>query len=70
VFDVTTHATDLSRATGQQAPPQQLLETALGVGKQMISSDLRVPGIFDAEQPIADSAPLADRLLAFAGRKV
>ena len=70
VFDVSTHATDLSKATGQPAPPQELLETALGVGRQMIGPDLRVPGLFNAEQPIAESAPVADRLLAFAGRKV
>ena len=70
VFDVTTHATDLCKATGQPAPPPELLETALGVGKQMIGPDLRMPGLFDAEQPVADSAPIGDRLLAFAGRKV
>jgi uncharacterized protein (TIGR03086 family) len=70
VFDVTTHATDLSKATDQPAPPVELLETALAVGHQMIGPDLRVPGVFDAEQPApADAAP-SDRLLAFAGRRV
>src|SRR4051794_17518698 len=70
VFDVTTHATDLSRATGQPAPPDALLETALGVGQQMISAASRVPGISAAEQSCPAGAVLADRLLAFAGRKV
>jgi uncharacterized protein (TIGR03086 family) len=70
VFDVTTHATDLSRATNQAAPPADLLETALAVGKQMIGPDYRVPGIFGPEQPAPEGAPTADRLLAFAGRKV
>ena len=70
VFDVTTHATDLSKATNQPAPPAELLETALAVGKQMISPDYRVPGVFDAEQPAPAGAPTSDRLLAFAGRRI
>jgi hypothetical protein len=36
----------------------------------MIGPDLRQPGVFDAGQPIADSAPAVDRLLAFAGRRI
>jgi uncharacterized protein (TIGR03086 family) len=70
VFDVTTHACDLARATGQQVDDQDLLETALAVGRQMIGPDMRQPGMFDAEQPAADGATAADRLLAFAGRRV
>ena len=70
VFDVTTHACDLARATGQPAPSDELLETALGIGQQMIGPDLRQPGIFDAEQTAPEGATAADRLLAFAGRKL
>jgi uncharacterized protein (TIGR03086 family) len=70
VFDVTTHATDLSKATDQSAPPTELLETALAVGKQMITADFRVPGVFGPEQPAPAGAPVADRLLDFAGRTV
>ena len=69
VFDVATHAADLARATGQPMPPDELLETALEMGKQMISPDFRQPGIFDAEQSVDDGAPVGDRLLAFAGRR-
>ena len=70
IFDVTTHAADLAQATGQPAPDEKLLQTALDMGKQFVSSDLRQPGIFDPEQPVADDAPVADKLLAFAGRRV
>jgi len=70
VFDVATHATDLARATGQTMAADDLLEAALAMGKQMIGPDLRQPGVFEAEQPIADDAPVLDRLQAFAGRKV
>lgn len=70
VFDVATHACDLATATGQAVGDTDLLEAALVMGKQMIGPDFRAPGIFDAEQPVADDAPVADRLLAFAGRKI
>ena len=69
VFDVATHAADLARATGQPMPPDDLLETALAIGKQMVGPDLRQPGVFDAEQEVDESAPVGDRLLAFAGRR-
>ena len=70
VFDVTTHAVDLARSTGQPAPEGDLLETALAIGQQMIGPDMRRPGVFDAEVTVDSDAPVADRLLAFAGRKV
>jgi uncharacterized protein (TIGR03086 family) len=68
VFDVATHATDLAAATGQQVTNTDLLESALEIGKQMIGPELRQPGVFDAEKPCEDDAPVADRLAAFAGR--
>jgi uncharacterized protein (TIGR03086 family) len=70
VFDVLTHATDIARATGQTVQDTDLIETALGVGREMITPELRIPGVFDAEQPVAADAPAQDRLLAFAGRSV
>src|SRR4051794_39169111 len=70
VFDVTTHACDLARATGQKVDDEELLETALAVGHQMIGPDMRQPGFFGPEQPAPDGASAADRLLAFAGRTV
>ena len=70
VFDVTTHATDLARATGQPMPADDVLETGLAMGRQLIGPEMRQPGVFGPEQPCDEGAPLADRLAAFAGRAV
>ncbi len=70
VFDVLTHAVDIARASGQTIDNTELIETALGFGQQMIGPELRIPGVFDPEQPVAADAPAEDRLLAFAGRKI
>jgi uncharacterized protein (TIGR03086 family) len=70
VFDVATHAVDLASTVGKSVDDEGLLESALAMGKQMIGPDFRQPGVFDAEQPCPDDAPVAQRLLAFAGRKV
>jgi uncharacterized protein (TIGR03086 family) len=70
VFDVLTHAVDVARSTGQQVRNQQLIETALVMGREMVGPELRIPGVFDAEQPVSADAPPSDRLLAFAGRKL
>ncbi len=70
IFDVATHATDLAHATGQGVEDLAMLEAALAMGKQMVGPELRVPGVFDAEVTVADDAPIADRLLAFAGRRI
>jgi uncharacterized protein (TIGR03086 family) len=70
VFDVATHATDIAAATGQTVADSDLLESALTIGQQMISPEMRQPGVFGAEQPCPDDAPVADRLAAFAGRRL
>ena len=70
VFDVLTHAADIASATNQTIEDTALVETALEVGHQMISPDLRVPGVFDPEQPAPEGATPTVRLLALAGRKV
>ena len=70
IFDVTTHACDIAQATGQTMADDELLEIALAAGRQTIGPELRVPGVFDAEQTAAADAPAAARLLAFAGRRV
>jgi len=70
IFDVTTHAADLARATGQTMEDTELLDTALEVGRQMVAPEMREHGPFDAEQPAPPNAGAADRLLAFAGRRV
>ena len=70
IFDVATHALDIAQATDQQVTDTALLEDALAMGKQMMSPELRQPGIFGPEQPCPDDAPAAQRLLAFTGRTV
>ena len=70
IFDVSTHVCDIAEATGQQIKDQDILDTALEVGKQTVRPEMRMPGFFDPEQPCADSASADQRLLAFAGRKV
>ena len=70
VFDVTTHCCDLARATDQQIDDEALAETALAVGQQMIGPEMRESGMFGAEQPAPEGGSAADRLLAFAGRKL
>jgi uncharacterized protein (TIGR03086 family) len=70
IFDVTTHAADLADATGQKITDDELIETALGIGRQVIGPDLRQPGVFDAERPAPPGASPVQQLLAFAGRQV
>jgi len=70
IFDVATHAVDLARASGQHVTDTAMLEQALAMGRQMVSPELRVPGVFGDEQAIDESASAEDRLLAFAGRKI
>ena len=70
VFDVLTHAVDIASVTGQHLTDLALLETALGMGEQLVGPELRVPGVFDPVQPVAADAPVETRLLAFAGRSV
>ena len=65
-----THAVDIASVTGQQVQDIDLLETALSMGHQMVGPELRQPGVFDPEQPVASDAPAEIRLLAFAGRRV
>ena len=69
-FDLATHTVDLARATGQQVQADDLLEAALEIGRQIVTPEFRTPGVLGEEQPVADDAPVADRLLAFAGRAV
>src|SRR3954469_6681694 len=70
IFDVATHACDLAKATGQHVSDSELLEAALATGRQMVGPELRTPGVFGDEQAVNESAPVEDRLLAFAGRKI
>jgi uncharacterized protein (TIGR03086 family) len=70
IMDVMTHAVDIAKATGQNIDDDEILAVALDVGRQLITDDFRIAGMFDAEQPASPNASSADKLLAFAGRKI
>ena len=70
VMDVMTHALDIAKATGQTVDDDELLATALELGHQLLTPEIRQPGVFDAEQPAPPGASTGDKLLAFAGRKL
>jgi uncharacterized protein (TIGR03086 family) len=70
IFDVTVHAWDLAKATGQStALDPDVLRPALDVGRQMIGPEMRDAGMFGREVPVGDTAPLQDQLAGFAGRR-
>jgi uncharacterized protein (TIGR03086 family) len=69
IFDLTTHAWDLAQATGQStALDPEVLGVAMGIARQMLTDDMRMPGVFGAEVTVAADAPLQDQLAAFTGR--
>lgn len=69
IFDVTTHAWDLARGSDQGMElDADVLDTAIGIAQQMISTDWRASGVFGAEVSVAADAPLQDKLAAFTGR--
>jgi uncharacterized protein (TIGR03086 family) len=70
VFDVLTHAADLAYATGQRIEDEELLQTALAAGRQMVGPEMRQPGVYEPEQAVAEPAPTMEKLLAFAGRRL
>jgi uncharacterized protein (TIGR03086 family) len=70
VFDLTVHAWDLAKATGQStALDPEVLGAALEVGRQMIGTEMRNGGMFGSEVNVTNDAPLQDQLAAFAGRQ-
>jgi uncharacterized protein (TIGR03086 family) len=64
--EVAIHTADLARATGQAIGDDEVYERALKV----VGPEWRVEGVLGPELPCAADAPVADRLLAFAGRKI
>ncbi len=71
VFDLTVHALDLAHATGQsQALDPDVLHAGWEAAQAMLSPELRAAGMFAEAQPCADDAPLAQRLMAYAGRSI
>ena len=58
-------------ATGQSKDiDPEVLQGAWNSAQAMLSPELRAAGMFAEAQAVAEDAPLADRLLAFAGRKI
>ncbi len=71
IFDVATHALDLAVATSQrQELDPEVLQAAWDSAQSMLTPELRAAGLFAAPREVATDAPLAERLLAFAGRTV
>jgi len=69
IFDVTTHAWDLAKATGQSTDlDPEVAEVAYQVAQNMLSDDLRNSGMFGPAVKAPDDLPPADRLAALAGR--
>jgi uncharacterized protein (TIGR03086 family) len=70
IFDVTVHAWDLAKATGQStALDPTVLGAALDACEQMIGPEMRDGKMFAAAIDIPADAPLPDRLAAAAGRQ-
>jgi uncharacterized protein (TIGR03086 family) len=65
--EVVIHGWDLARATGRPfAPDPDLLEAVHGFVSQF--GDERPPGLFGPIVPVADDAPLLDRVVGLTGR--
>jgi uncharacterized protein (TIGR03086 family) len=69
IFDVTTHAWDLARATGQSTDfDPEVVTTAYQIAQGMLTDDMRATGLFGPSVSVSDDAPMADRLAGLAGR--
>jgi uncharacterized protein (TIGR03086 family) len=69
IFDVTTHAWDLAKATGQSTDlDPEVATVAYQVAQTMLSDDLRSSGMFGPAVVASFDASPADRLAALAGR--
>ncbi len=69
LIEVVTHGWDLAKATDQRpAFDDQLVLTTLEIARMYGDEGIRVPGMFGPIVPVADDAPLIDRLAGFLGR--
>jgi uncharacterized protein (TIGR03086 family) len=69
IFDVTTHAWDLARATGQPVEiDPEVAALAYEVAQGMLSDEMRSTGLFGQAVSVSEDAPMADRLAGLAGR--
>ena len=64
--ETAIHTADLAHATGQSLGDDAVYERVFDV----VTEDWRVPQVLEPAQPFADDAPLVERVLAFAGRKI
>jgi uncharacterized protein (TIGR03086 family) len=69
IFDVTTHAWDLAKATGQPTDlDADVVDRAYQAAQAMLSEELRATGRFGPAVATAADASVSDRLAAFTGR--
>jgi uncharacterized protein (TIGR03086 family) len=69
IFDVTTHAWDLAKATGQSTElDPEVAAIAYEVAQGMLNDEMRGTGMFGQAVAVSEDAPMADRLAGFAGR--
>jgi uncharacterized protein (TIGR03086 family) len=69
IFDVTTHAWDLAKATGQSTDfDPEVVGAAFRAAQVMLSDDLRATGRFGPAVEVDRDAPTADQLAALTGR--
>lgn len=66
--DVFLHTWDLARATGQDADLDAERCAEVLAGMEPLDAMLRESGQYGARVPVADDAPVQDRLIAFIGR--
>ncbi len=68
IFDVTTHAWDLAKATGQSTDLDPEMSTVAYEVAQALIDDMRTAGLFGPSVAVPEDAPIADRLAGLAGR--
>ena len=66
--DVFMHTWDLARATGQDETLDADFSATLLEGMEPMDEILRASGQYGAKVPVADDAPVQDRMLGFIGR--
>lgn len=69
--EMIVHGWDLAKATGQSTDlDPEVAQRCLDVFRRVRGGNRRADGMFGAPQPVADDAPPADQLAAYAGRRV
>ena len=69
LLDAGIHCWDIAKATGQKVNLSHEVIAAIdNAVHQMITDNLRVPGMFGAEVKVSADADLLTRVVAFSGR--